>query len=230
MSHFASPPAPLVRSQGFRRLLRWSAGGHLLLVGAFVSQAPLYQPALMEPVFVEIVAALPAEPAAIKPPRQVIDEAIVIPKRPRRKPRRRQPPEPIEEKVPDKPQPTPEELLDKLRAKHASPADVKPKTATQAGPGLADPLIARYRRQIKDQIYRNWAGAQAFSMRLGLQVSYRLVLDSSGGLRQLQLLGSSGEPALDESAERAVYKAAPFPPPPGQLRALTLIFDPREVR
>lgn len=43
-----------------------------------------------------------------------------------------------------------------------------------------------------------------------------LMIDRSGNIAKLDIV-QSGEPALDEAAERAARLAAPFPPPSAEL-------------
>lgn len=226
MSRYAEGPVSLVASERFRRLLLWSAGTHVVLVAGF-SLAPQFQWAQAPPlpVFVDLVAGLPAT-APAEPPRQVVDEPIVIPKRPRAKPRPKAPPPPP--KAEPEPQLTPEQLIEQLRQTHVSPADVRPREAVGPETGRLDPQRAAYRKKLENLIYANWVGARAYRLQAGLETWFEVEIDASGALLSLRVLRSSGNRHLDESAERAIYKSAPFPPPPASVRSLRIRMNPRQ--
>ena len=220
MSAAIATPGGLLESEVFRRVLAWSAGAHVALGVAAIVTPHLRSAPPPAAIFVEIVAS------AAVPPRQVVDEPIVIPKLPKAKPEHVvAPPVAVVEPKP-KPEPslTPEQILALLRAKHAQPAT----PAASAGHARLDPETAAYRRKIENLIYTNWAGARAYRFEVGLEVVFEVEIDGAGAVRSVRLLEGSGKRALDESAERAIIKSAPFPPPPGGIRTITVRMNPRD--
>ena len=229
MSALSVTPQSLYQSEGFRRLLGWSAAAHVGVLAVLVLSPliRLYRP-VPAPVFVDIVS-LPA--SALARPRQVVDEPVVIPKQPRAKPVREAKPVPPKapvEKKPEQPTLTPEQILAQLRAKHADPTRDTPAAPSGSVSGRLDPELASYRRKIENLIYANWAGARAFRFELGLEVVFEIEIDAGGQLRKVLLVQGSGRPHLDESAERAIYKAAPYPSPPRSVRVITVHMNPRD--
>ncbi len=228
----------LVYEQNFRRLLSWSLGVHLLAIGFWVV-APMTRraPLLSAPIFVDVVAA-PKAAARPKRARQVVDEPVVIPKKPKPLPKPKPEakpkpePKPKPEAKPKAPPISADELLAKLRqkveARDAATARAATATATSAGAGRFDPQMAAYHRKLKALLYANWVGAQVFRGQGDLSARFQVQIDPSGGLGTVALVGSSGNRYFDESAERAIWKTRPFPRPPRGGLTLTLDFDPKE--
>ena len=236
MIRYPAPPAGLLESERFRTPLWWSGGAHVVLaLVTAVLPALSFSPPAPAPVYVEVVGP-PAPPAAAPAPapRQVVDEPIVIPKKPRAKPKPKAKPEPKPEPKAEpvkEPAPalTPDQILAQLRAKHAGSESKSASAAqTASSRGIFDPQRAAYEKKIKQLIYQNWVGARPYSLRVGLRAVFAVELDAGGSLRDVRLVQTSGERPLDDSAERAIHKSAPFPPPPGAVRTLRLTFDPRE--
>ena len=233
MIRYSVAHASLYDSERFRRLLMWSVGMHLILMLLFVLAPSFYAPSYKQaPIFVDLVAA-PAAPAALTTPRQVVDEPIVIPKRPRAKPKPvAPPPKPVPAVEKKKPTPapavSPEQILEQLRAKRASAAKSESETGRAPQTGIFNPQLAAYTKKIQNKIYANWIGVRPYAHRFGLEVIFEMELDAGGMLQSLRMVQSSGDRPLDESAERAIYKAAPFPPPPRGIRRITIRMNPRE--
>ena len=232
MSALSITPETLYQSDGFRRLLGWSAAAHVLLAMLVLSPLIRLSRPAPAPIFVDIVS-LPA--GEIARPRQIVDEPVVIPKRPRAKPVQEAKPAPVKapvkapvEKKPEQPALTPEQILEQLRAKHADPTRDTPASASSSVTGRLDPELASYRRKVENLIYANWAGARAFRFELGLEVVFEIEVDAGGQLKKVELVQGSGKRHLDESAERAIRKAAPYPPPPRSVRVITVHMNPRD--
>ena len=230
------PPGALVEDPAFRRVLVWSAALHVLFAfGGLTLPGLTRAPLLSAPVFVDLVAA-PKPAAAPKPRRQVIDEPVVIPKKskpkPKPKPKAKPKPKPKPEAKPKAPPLSAEELLAQLRqrveARTAASGATPAASAKAAGRGKFDPEMAAYQRKLKSMLYANWAGAAAFGRRHDLVVSFKVLLDPGGGVRSVSLVASSGDRHFDESAERAIWKTIPFPPPPRGSLELDVRFDPKE--
>ena len=83
-------------------------------------------------------------------------------------------------------------------------------------------------KQVHSLLYANWAGAQLFKSQ-GLVVHIEAEVDATGRVGNVRVVRSSGSRQFDESAERAILKVQPFPPPPRGALTLTLTFDPREA-
>lgn len=71
-----------------------------------------------------------------------------------------------------------------------------------------DDEVEKYKSQIARQIHDNRTMSAAFSAELFCEIHIRLLPD--GSINSVQIVKSSGNEAYDNSAEIAVYKAAPF--------------------
>ena len=243
----------LLASVAYRRLLAWSCAAHLAGGVALVfSDQFRFRSSLPDPVYVSVVAAEPrpeaAAPAA-PPPRQEVDE-IVIPRRPRPKPASQAKPKPRPRaELAPRPEPKP-----KPRAEPASRPEPKPKTqsrpalddlmarlqkttserpsgvkpgADRAGRrGVFNPQLAAYRKRVESIVARNWVGSSACMARSKFPV-WEVRLAASGRVTGVRLARASGDRYCDDSAERAIMKAQPLPPPPGKVRVLDVNFGDR---
>ena len=252
MSAFYEPQESLLESRGFRRLLAFSLAGHIALFVVLTfrppSNATLISPS---PVMVNVVdvpkpAAAPAvkKPAAKPPPpkpepapepppppKPVVNE-VVIPKEPKPLPAKPKPvPKPVEKAEPAK---SAEELLAELTKKveernptpePAAPPAPGPATAMAGGPGTFDPLLSPWVAKVESVVRANWSGAQLCK---GVP-TFDIDVDSAGALNDISLAKSSGDRFCDESAERALRKSNPLPPPP-QAMELRLNLRPEPNR
>jgi protein TonB len=233
--------ASLLHSRPFQRLLGLSALGHLLvtLVLTFGSWRPL-RPAELDVVYIDALpaAALPA-PSQAKPApaRQQVAE-VVIPRRPQPKPRppaAKPPPTPTRpEPKPAAAQPTPEPpkpsasasaLLEKLRdeAKSRAPQGVPDGQGTGERAGVLDVEKAAYIREVQAAIEPHWIAQACFRQRSA--PLWTVEVGASGRASDVTLGRSSGDRHCDDSAERAIHKAQPLPPPPAGIRALDINFE-----
>lgn len=81
------------------------------------------------------------------------------------------------------------------------------------------PLLSPYQRRLLEVMsQRQYHDAQyAFSqLTQERQVRLKLKLLANGTLVRADILVSSGDPALDQAAQRSAYAASPFPPPPAE--------------
>lgn len=216
------PPSPtLLESRAFRRMLAVSAAAHAAL-GVALVWSPRIDARPLEPlpIYVEVVERVEPPPAPARPPRQVVEE-VVIPERPVAI---REPPP-----APALPEPEPksaDEILAELRERLGSPV---PEATQASAPGRFDPELAAYRKQLKALLYANWAGARVFRTQGRFIAHFRVEVGADGSVRALELVRTSGNRHFDESAERAIWRVAPFPAPPRGAFTLTLTFDPREA-
>lgn len=74
-----------------------------------------------------------------------------------------------------------------------------------------------YRGQMERRIKENWVWA---GDDLGLEVKVQFDVTASGEIRNVRVVGSSGNRSYDASAERAVRAANPLAPPPEKYRDL----------
>lgn len=245
----------LFTDAGFPRTLALSAAGHLVVMGLLLSGLALPRiHSLPAPVYVDLVAP-PTPPRAKSAarasaprrvarhrPRQRVVQPVLIPRspppapkaRPKAKPKvapaPRTPPRAKSAETPQPaPPPTADEILAQLRARVSS----RPETAQLEAPGVEegrfDPLLARYQRQVLARLRANWTGVRAFQQHAGLRARYQVRLDASGALREVTLARGSGNPFFDESAERAIRRADPYPRPPRGALTLDLTFEPGGV-
>jgi TonB family protein len=242
------PAESLLQSRAFRRLFAFSLAGHLIVFAALVLRpsrhARLISPS---PVMVQVVSAPKAaapKPAPAKlapppkaepkpepappPPKPVVKE-IVIPKDVKALPEKPKPaPAPVEKKAPP---PTAEELLAKIterveaqEAANAPPAPPSEAPAPIEGaPGEFDPLLSPWVARVKAMVRANWSGA---AMCKGAP-QFDVDIDAGGQLTHIQLAQSSGDRYCDATAERALQKSNPLPPPPSAL-SLTLDLRPTD--
>ena len=227
------PIESLLESRSFRRLLAWSLAGHVVLF-LVLTFRPHSSAVLISasPVMVNMVD-LPrsaAPPAAKKPdvkpppkppeakpeppkPKPAVNE-IVIPKEPA--PLAKPKPKPVEKAEPTK---SAEELLAELTKKveernpqpELPPApEPGPPAPLAGGAGVFDPVFSPWVARVKTAVRANWSGAQLCK---GIPV-FNLEVGDNGKLRDIELSKSSGDRYCDESAERAIRKSDPLPPPP----------------
>lgn len=79
---------------------------------------------------------------------------------------------------------------------------------------------------VKTRIQANWRPLIApVGERRTYQARVFFRLDRQGNLLEFKVIQSSGEPLFDQSIERAIRLAAPYPPLPYQYRGQTLAFD-----
>jgi TonB family protein len=231
-----APSETLLAEAEFRRLLGWSFAGHVGLAVVFSigigSRGPAVMPA---PIMVDLIAAAPTPPAVKRPPKQTVDQPVVIPKRPKpvpkqaEKPAPKPKPEPAPKAEPvEEPAPSASEVLAQLRAKVGPDTDTAP-AARGASGGRVDPELAAYRKQVMLLLRSNWAGGRLFATQPGLEARYEVRLDPGGGVRAVALVRSSGNRYYDESAERAIHKSQPFPGPPRGSLTLEVTFQPTSV-
>ncbi|MCE2391921.1 MAG: TonB family protein [Proteobacteria bacterium] len=245
----------LLASVAYRRLLAWSCAAHLAGGVALVfSDQFRFRSSLPDPVYVSVVAAEPrpeaAAPAA-PPPRQEVDE-IVIPRRPRPKPasqaKPRPKPRPRAELAPrpepkpkpraepaSRPEPKPKTqsrpALDDLMARlqkttSERPSGVKPGADRDGRRGVFNRQLAAYRKRVESIVARNWDDTSACMARSKFPV-WEVRLAASGRVTGVRLARASGDRYCDDSAERAIMKAQPLPPPPGKVRVLDVNFGDR---
>ncbi|MBV9301075.1 MAG: energy transducer TonB [Acidobacteriaceae bacterium] len=92
--------------------------------------------------------------------------------------------------------------------------------AGQVGIGPNSPLGTRlggYAELVRERIAQNWrtAGLDARTQSAPAMVGFTIMRD--GSVRNVQLLQSSGNPTIDDTALRAVYNSNPLPPLPPQV-------------
>ena len=92
--------------------------------------------------------------------------------------------------------------------------------------------IAKYVSLIKQEITRHWNIPATAAQDLVCEVKVRLI--PSGDVIDVQIVKSSGDPAFDNSVEKAVYRAAPLSVPPvesglfEEFREVVFQFEPRD--
>ncbi len=98
-----------------------------------------------------------------------------------------------------------QELAAKLRAEQEARAAAARQAALQKKTG-------EYRARIKNEVIRHWNMPSGSSDTLKTVVKVRII--PGGDVVDVQIINSSGDPAFDQSVEKAVYRAAPLPVPP----------------
>lgn len=251
MSSFYVPVESLLQSRAFRRLLAFSLAGHVVVFLALVVR-PWRSDELIStsPVMVQMVslpkAAVPkpapakpapkaqpkpAEPPPPPPPPKPVVKEIVIPKELNPLPAKPKP-KPVETK-PDTPPPTAEELLakmtEKVEAEEAAkapegPAQEEAPAATEFSPGRFDPVLSPWLANVKARVRANWSGASVCKG----EAQFDVDVDAGGQLTHIELSHSSGDSYCDDTAERALRKSNPLPPPPHAL-SFTFNLNPKDL-
>jgi TonB family protein len=84
------------------------------------------------------------------------------------------------------------------------------------GPVFAQSTAPDYEKNVRNQILMHATYPRLAKMREQEgSVTYQLTLDPAGGVKDVSVETSSGNPSLDDAALDAVKSAAPFPAPPG---------------
>ena len=89
-------------------------------------------------------------------------------------------------------------------------------TGQQIGPLFFDPAGADFTvwvNHFKDEVYRNWIVPQSVMMGQRGRVDLQMAVDRSGKLTDVQVLRSSGAPALDRAAQNALLSSQLLPLP-----------------
>jgi periplasmic protein TonB len=175
------------------------------------------------------------EPPAPEPPKQTIDEAVVIPAVPREKPRDRpKPPKPDPTpppQVPEKPKtppPSASDVIAQMRKTVGQP-DSSPEPGPAGPQGTLDPELASYQQRLLACFYSKWTGVQSYARRKDLVVEFAVRVSPDGGVRSVDKVRASGEVFLDQTAERAIQRCQPFPPPPSGMDLIRFIFIPGDA-
>lgn len=189
-------------------------------------------PTLPAPPAAKPAAAKP-KPAPVKPappPPPPPEAKKVLPKQPaplpKPKPEAKAKPE-VKPKPEAKPEPKPAEpepeqdlddVLDSLRkeAGETAPRPVSQQAAAvgpAGGPGIVDPELARWIREVKIHVTRAWVLAPEFRNQ-PLETLLMVEVGPTGEVGRVRITESSGNPWYDESVERALQKATPLPVPP----------------
>lgn len=116
------------------------------------------------------------------------------------------------------------------KAKEAAQKQAQQDAASQAR--LAGE-VDKYKALIIDAIGRQWILPDNVDKSLSSQFRIRLAPD--GGVLEVSLMRSSGDPILDRSAQTAIYKASPLPVPQDSktfdlFREISLTVRPENVR
>lgn len=102
-----------------------------------------------------------------------------------------------------------------------------------SGGQQVDPEVARYFSHIRDIIAENWVPPVEASSNRNHAI-YRITIDPSGRITNLQLVRSSGSQSYDQSVQRAINKSNPLPQLPpifgGQSISPGLAFNPDELQ
>ncbi len=107
-----------------------------------------------------------------------------------------------------------EEILDAASKPAARPAEqVAAAVGPAGGPGIVDPELARWIKEVKIQVTRAWIVAPNFQ-RQPLETVLAVEVGATGDVQSVRVTQSSGNPWYDENVERALQKSSPLPAPP----------------
>ena len=95
-------------------------------------------------------------------------------------------------------------------------------------PAVTDSEIQVYVAMARERVKGFWVIPDTLSSEKDLKAVIIIEIDQQGRVGGSRFEQSSGSLSFDQSAMRAVSKATPFPPPPGQMPLeIGLIFQPR---
>lgn len=118
------------------------------------------------------------------------------------------------------------ETANRLEAARLSQAAEAQQAADVKEQAALDGLIDKYSRLIRDKVRRNMV--EPPNLESNPQAVFEVNLLPSGEATSVKLVQSSGNPAYDEAAERAIRKASPFELPPNP--RLAQAFRPFKLR
>ncbi|KQP91916.1 energy transducer TonB [Methylobacterium sp. Leaf117] len=168
----------------------------------------------------------PAALAAPPPPPQVVSQAVLPPEVPKEvSPPQQKPPE---KKHPEKPQPRKKPVPKHPVHKKPEPSPASrsgggPKSdqqnanrtaASAAGSAISQASRATWQNEMRARIVRAKRFPPAAAGAVGVAV-VSVTFAANGSVTAARLIASSGNAALDAEAVAVMYRAAPFPPPPG---------------
>lgn len=189
------------------------AGGPAYAVSP-VHNIPIPQrEAPQNPVANDTQSTVPTKQTAEKPP--IPDKnAIEIPEK-----LKKQASKPLHQQHYTQPAP-PNQVYSHSSQALSSPMYSTPGGAGQVGIGPNSMLGNRlgwYAEIVRQRIAQNWrtTGLDARSQRVPTMVSFTILRD--GSIRNPQVIQSSGNPSVDNTALRAVYDASPLPALPSQI-------------
>lgn len=168
----------------------------------------------------DIAPAIPDTP----PPPNVTPQAVLPPKPPKTEVKKALP-KPVEEKVEKKPvKPVKKQEKKQVAAKAAggpkSDRNDAATAASAAGSAASEVSRASWQNEVRSKIVRAKRFPPGASGQAGVAV-VSVTFGATGSASGVRLVTSSGFPALDAEAVAVLYRAAPYPPPPGG-RTVTL--------
>ncbi len=193
------------------------AGGPAYAVSA-VSKVPIPQhEAPPNPVAADTKSMVPVAPAKQDVEKQLPQpdkNAFEIAER-----NKKQAPQPLHQQQYMQPAPK-NQVYSQTRTAVSSPLYGAQSGAGQVGIGPNSPLGTRlgwYAEIVRQRIAQQWMtnGLDARTQQGPAVVSFSIMRD--GTIRNVQVLQGSGNPNIDNTAQRAVYQASPLPPLPPQV-------------
>ncbi len=120
---------------------------------------------------------------------------------------------------------------DDAKAQAVRESELKRQLADEEGRTQAvdSGLLAQYKAMIQQRVMRNWN--RPLSATAGLECEVRVSQATNGTVLSAQVGRCTGDDAVKQSIEQAVYKASPLPLPPDQRlfeRNLVFIFKPQD--
>lgn len=193
------------------------AGGPAYAVSA-VSKIPIPQrDAPQNPVAADTKSQVPVAPAKQETQKQEPEpdkNAFEIAEK-----KKKQAPQPLHQQQYMQPAPK-NQVYSQTRTAVSSPLYGGQSGAGQVGIGPNSPLGTRlgwYAEIVRQRIAQQWAtnGLDARTQQGPAIVSFAIMRD--GSIRNVQVVQGSGNPNIDNTAQRAVYQASPLPPLPPQV-------------
>lgn len=125
-----------------------------------------------------------------------------------------------------------QDMLEQMAQEQAE-AELQAQKEAEARAERAAVMTSEHTLLIKEQIQSQWRYPPAVDS--GMEVELKLTLVPTGEVVQVQIVKSSGNPALDRSVEQAIRKASPLPVPKNiavfeqNFRSFTMKFRPENA-
>ena len=94
----------------------------------------------------------------------------------------------------------------------------EPRGGSSGGTSVSPVIVNLYSQQVHRKISRNWRIPPSVPTDGGLATDLLFKVGEDGKIYDVRVNESSGNPVFDEYCVNAIYKSAPLPPPPAELR------------
>ncbi|MGH9627237.1 MAG: energy transducer TonB [Bryobacteraceae bacterium] len=176
----------------------------------------------VNPVANPTESVVPAEPVKPEPPRPPEPEPEAVPLKSKTAPPKAKPkpkPKPVSpQKYTPEREPKPNQTYSSTGSAAISPLYSQSQGGGGVGSGSTSPFGNRfgwYEQLIREKVARNWR-SQDLDARIQTPAVVVFDIQRDGSVRDVRVGRTSGNFAMDQSAQRAILQSSPFPPLPPQ--------------